>query len=544
MNFSLFLRPRALSVVFGLGVVVPAQAKFLSPPEVLKEPEVIALVETLKKVKTPEESKPAFAEALKLATDASSAERQFLLAYLYQYGLGTAVSLENARAAYEKSAGAGFAAAKNNLGLLNLASGGDPAKAVAMVEDLANTGYAGAQCSMGQLYMDGVPAASITKDMEKARVWFERAAAGGDADSAWTLAMLTANQPNLTEAQAKQSIDLMEQAMKGGHLPALVEYGTRLVTGNGLTADAPRGLALLEQGAAKGAGQALMALGSLYETGQGVPRDGSKAMEYYKQALAQNESAAYNKLGYFYENGIGAPTDEKKALENYQAGAEKKVGMCMFNLAVFHDEGKGGLKKDPAAAFDWHYKAALSAFIPSQLALGTRYRDGKGTTADAQAALAWYQRAMQNGDLTGALNVAAILENGSSGVVDNKTAGDIYKEAATKGNPLAMASLGAMIEDGRGVQGDFKQVFLLYSAGAEAKIEAAGERLANFKKRLTPDQIKEAEAFVIANRNPAPAGPPAAEPDKKHTPENPKSPEPPTKAKAMEKAKAKDKDKR
>jgi TPR repeat protein len=242
MSLSLFLRPIALTVVPGFGLVLPAQAKFLSPPDVLKEPAVTALVEILKKAKTPEESKPAFAGALKLATEASSAERQFFLGYLYQYGLGTDASLENARAAYEKSAADSFAAAKNNLGLLNLASGGDPAKAVAMVEDLANTGYAGAQCSMGQLYLDGVPVAGIIKDLEKARVWFERASAGGDPDSAWTLAMMTANQPNLTEAQAKQAIDLMEQAMKAGHLPALVEYGTRLVMGNGLQADVPRGL--------------------------------------------------------------------------------------------------------------------------------------------------------------------------------------------------------------------------------------------------------------------------------------------------------------
>ena len=144
--------------------------------------------------------------------------------------------------------------------------------------------------------------------------------------------------------------------------------------------------------------------------------------------------------------------------------------------------------------------------------------------------------------MTGALNVAAILENGSTGAVDNKTAGEIYKEAASKGNPLAMASLGAMIEDGRGVQGEFKQVFLLYTAGAEAKIEAAKDRLANFKKRLSPEQLKEAEAFVLANRATPAAGVPAAAPDKSETPEKPKAKETP--AKPAKPAKPASKDKR
>lgn len=505
MKFRFSLFPFAAAAL-ALVLVPAARAKFLSPPDVLKEPELKTIVETLKKATSPEQSKPAFEAAAKLAAEASSAERQFFLGYLYQYGLGTEASLEKAREAYQKAAEAGFSPAKNNLGLLNLASGGDPAKAVAMVEDLANTGNAAAQTSMGQLYLDGVPAAGIAKDGDKARVWFERASAGGDADAAWGLAMLLGNQPNLTETQAKQALSLMDQAVKAGHLPALIEYGSRLVSGNGLKQDVSRGLSLLQQAVEKGSTQAIMALGGLYEAGTGIKKDEKKALDYYNQAIAKNEFAAYNKLGYFYENGLGVPKDEKKALEYYQTGAGKKVGMCMFNLAVFHDEGKGGLKKDPAAAFDWHYKAAMSAFVPSQLALGTRYRDGKGTTTDAQAALAWFQRAMQNGDLTGALNVAALLENGSTGVVDNKTAAEIYKEAAGKGSPLAMASLGAMIEDGRGVQGDFKQVFLFYTAGAEAKIDAARERLANFKKRLSPEQLKEAEAFVAANRNAPAAG--------------------------------------
>ena len=513
MNFRTSLLPLVVSAGLGLWPALAAHAKFLSPPDVLQEPELTAIVATLKKVKSPEESRTAFASVSQLASAASSPERQFFLAYLLQYGLGTAVSVDQAREAYQKAADAGFAPAKNNLALLNLASGGDPAKAVSMVEELANTGNAAAQCSMGQLYMDGVPSASIPRDPDKARLWFGRAAAGGDSDAAWTLALILGSQPQPTAAHAKQAMALIEQAVQAGHLPALVEYGSRLVSGNGVAPDMARGLSLLQKAAGEGASQAIMTLGALYEAGTGVKKDPEKALAYYREAIANNEFSAYNKLGYFHENGIGVAKDELQALENYQLGAARQVGLCMFNLAVFHDEGKAGLKPDPAAAFLWHYKAAMAAFVPSQLALGTRYRDGKGTAPDAQAALAWYQRAMQNGDLTGALNVAAILENGSSGVVDLKTAGQIYKEAATKGNPLAMTSLGAMIEDGRGVQGDFKQVFLLYATGAEAKIEAAKERLANFKKRLSPEQLKEAEAFVLANHSTPSAGVPGAAPD-------------------------------
>ena len=227
MHFRLPFLPVAAAITCTLWLAPAARAKFLSPPDVLKEPELTAIVETLKKTKAPEDSKAAFASVNDLATKATSAERQFFLGYLHQYGLGTEAAVDKARDAYQKSADAGFAPAKNNLGLLNLATGADPAKAVALVEDLANTGNPAAQCSMGQLYMDGVPAAGIAKDAVKARVWFERAASSGDSDAAWTLALMIGQQPQPAEADAKQAIALMEQAVTANHLPALVEYGSR-----------------------------------------------------------------------------------------------------------------------------------------------------------------------------------------------------------------------------------------------------------------------------------------------------------------------------
>ena len=60
-------------------------------------------------------------------------------------------------------------AAKNNLGLLQLGSGDDPKKSIDLVSDAANAGYSPAQVSMGQLFLDGLPAAGITKDADQAR---------------------------------------------------------------------------------------------------------------------------------------------------------------------------------------------------------------------------------------------------------------------------------------------------------------------------------------------------------------------------------------
>ena len=96
MIFRFSFLPLAAAVTLTLCLAPGARAKFLSPPDVVKEPELAAVVETLKKAKTPEESKAAFAAVNDLAAKASSAERQFFLAYLYQYGLGTEAAIDKA----------------------------------------------------------------------------------------------------------------------------------------------------------------------------------------------------------------------------------------------------------------------------------------------------------------------------------------------------------------------------------------------------------------------------------------------------------------
>lgn len=488
------------AIAVSLGLAAPAPAKFVSPPGVVRDPVLVSLLTKLKKAKTPGESKPLFEEVVKLTKEDATPERMFTLAYLYQYGIGTEPSVETAIEDYQKAADGGFNGAQNNLGML-MVSGGDAVKGVAIVQGLANAGDPVGQCTMGQLYLDGVPAAGLTRDVSKARMWFERSAARGDADAAWSMASLLVSKPDATPAEVKQALPWLEQAVKGDNLPALLNYGMRLATGTGMDPDPLRGIAMLQSAAAKGSAQARMALGGMYEMGGGVKKDYKRALELYTEAAESGEYSAYNKMGFIYENGLGVKKDEAQAVKFYKKGADQNIGVCLYNLAIYNEDGRGGLEKDPVAGFRLHYQGAVLGFVPCQLALGTRYREGKGTEKDPQAALAWYQRAMNNGDLTGALNVAAIMENGTSGIVDNKTAAEIYLKGAGQGNPQALASLGAMIEDGRGVQGTYQQVYLFYSAGVTAAVPGARERFDKFKERLTPEQLVEAEKFVGEHRD-------------------------------------------
>ncbi len=487
------------------GLTSPAKARFIQPHEVATESAVKAAADKLKGMKDVKEAEPVFKD-IKAAADGGSAEALFVLGFLYQSGTGTERSVEKAKEAYQKAVAKGSMAAKNNLGLLQLASGDDSKKSIDLVMEAANAGFSPAQVSMGQLFLDGLPAAGITKDADQARVWFERASEAGDDDAALTLGLMYEKGTGVPANQEKAA-ELFQKAADKGNTDAMIRLGAKLLGGQGIKADAGKGKGWFEKAIAAGATGAKVALASIYETGTGtekepgVAKDPKKAFELYTEAAAAGDTSAYNKIAYFYEKGVGVAADEKKALEWYTKGAEKNVPVCIHNLAVFNEEGKAGLKKDAKAAFDLYYKAAATAaFVPSQLALAMRYREGKGIAQDTQAALAWFERATQNGNADAAVSYAAMLEAGEAGFVNFETALKIYREAASKGHGPAIVALGAMFEEGRGnvVRPDFRQAYLLYAVASKGGMKLGTDKLDSLKKRLNPDQLKAAEAFVAS----------------------------------------------
>lgn len=496
------MRPisRLYSLLLLLALAVPAAAKFILPQDAVTEPALKATVEKLKTIKDVKDAKPIFDEVQK-AADAGSAEAQFALGFLLQSGLGVEQSNDKAKAAYQKALEKGIMAARNNLGLLQASTGEDPKKSIGLVEDAATAGYAPAQVSMGQLYLEGMQAAGITKDLDQARVWLERAEGAGDADGALALGQMYEQGVGVPQDQAK-ALSFYQKMADRGNAESMIRLGAKLIGGQGIKGDPAKGKEWIEKAVAAGAPGAKTALAQIYESGTGtekepgIPRDLKKAYELYTQVAESGEASAYLKLGAFHEQGAGMPRDEVKAVEFYKKGAAKNVAACIHQLALFHAEGKGGLKKDDVEAFNLLYRSAMMAYVPSQIALALRYRQGTGAMQDAQAALAWLERAMQNGNADAAVLYASMLEAGEAGVRNLEVAVKIFKEAAGKGHPAAMMALGSMLEDGRGLPGDFRQALMLYLTAAKAGLKEAGERADKLKKSLSPEQLKMAEAYI------------------------------------------------
>jgi TPR repeat protein len=75
-----------------------------------------------------------------------------------------------------------------------------------------------------------------------------------------------------------------------------------------------------------------------------------------------------------------------------------------------------------------------------------------------------------------------------------------------------MVQLGGLLETGRGVPGDFRKSFALYQIASKAGFKPATEKLDALRRKLTPDQLKAAEAFAASTTAPTRPAEPAAKP--------------------------------
>jgi uncharacterized protein len=125
---------------------------------------------------------PQAIDAYRRAADLKSTAAMVALGLLYESGSGVAKDEVQARALFQRAAGAGNALGVTHLAALGSAGGQplDPVQQRAMLTNAAEANSADAQFQLGLMYANGVGGA---KDDFAARSWFEKAAAQNDPDA-------------------------------------------------------------------------------------------------------------------------------------------------------------------------------------------------------------------------------------------------------------------------------------------------------------------------------------------------------------------------
>ncbi|MEO7319569.1 MAG: tetratricopeptide repeat protein [Chthoniobacteraceae bacterium] len=268
-------------------------------------------------------------------------------------------------------------------------------------------------------------------------------------------------------------------------------HGTGKMKGASLT----KARELLEAAAQAGYGPAAYDLARLAEAGAlsaGKP-DKDQTVFYFKGAAESGLAVAQYRMGNYAATGEAGARDEKAALEWFKKAAEQKHPPSMLAAARL---------MDAKAATVLVKAAAEIGYAPAMNDFGVRLLKGVGVEKDEKGAAVWLKKAAATGLPAAQLNM---------GVLEKDSAGKASGTAAAVGHPVGLF----LAADGAEKSGKVAEAFALFSRAAESSHEEAGKRRDALKAKLSPAQMKEAEAQIAAAAKAAPpvdAGPDYAAP--------------------------------
>jgi TPR repeat protein len=255
---------------------------------------------------------------------------------------------------------------------------------------------------------------------------------------------------------ALSSIDDVKKAADGGNADAQTYMGQCCFHGRRVVKDLSAAVFWFRKAAEQGDAKAQRNLGSCYGKGQGVEKDLAEAVKWIRKAAEQGDATAQCDLGICYFLGEGVTENAAEAVKWYRKAAGQEYAAGQFNLACCYTDGKG-VEKDLAEAAKWYRKAAEQGVARAQYNLGMFHEYGYGVAQDYEEAVKW------------------------------------YRKAAEQGNARAENSLGSCYARGQGVARDLVEAYKWLSLAATQGDQTARQGLAEIERKMTPDQIAEAQ---------------------------------------------------
>ena len=168
--------------------------------------------------------------------------------------------------------------------------------------------------------------------------------------------------------------------------------------------------------------------------------------------------------------------------------ADPKVRMAVAHEAL--------VKGDDSTAFRLYSGLAEAGNARAQYWLGDMYEFGYGVKKDPAEALSWMQKAADQGLATAQGRLGEMYFTGHETVQDFTAARKWFQKAASQGNAVAERRLGQMEEGGLGGAADPIQAYVLYEKAILAGDGYAVRLRDDLVKRLTPEQVTEAQALA------------------------------------------------
>ncbi len=331
----------------------------------------------------------------------------------------------------------------------------------------AESGQARDMYLMGVTYATGVPAAGQLKDEEKALEWFRKAAAHGQEDALFEMALRHLHAAGVKK-DVKTAKDLLSKASEKNHLRAQILLAELYMDGEepefqkaanllrranqmnaspkilyllaqcclqqyeAIDATEKEGDTLMLKAAMGGWPDAQFTRGLMCEFDR-IPNAGAKeAAEWYVKAASQGHAEAQYRLGLLYQNGNGVKADDEMAVRYYLAAAEGGNAEAQYELGLRYASGIG-IYKDDHSSVKWLKKATAQNHPEAMNNLACLYLNGRNVPMDKAQAITFFQKAAELGCAKAMHNLGACYEKGDGVQINREEALKWYDKAVENG---------------------------------------------------------------------------------------------------------------
>ena len=182
----------------------------------------------------------------------------------------------------------------------------------------------------------------------------------------------------------------------------------------------------------------------------------------------------------------------------------KKLFVAITFALGLHASALAGFTEGANAYNARNYALALKEITPlaknghadAQHLLGLMYYMGRGVARDYKQALAWHRKAALQGKSDAQYVVGAMYYTGNAVPQDHKTAVSWFRKAAEQGHAEAQHALGLMYRyHAAGLPQDMVLAYMLWNLAAASGNANAVEQRAAIARRMTQEQIEEAQAM-------------------------------------------------
>lgn len=475
------------------------------------------LREAIAQLETPEDAVSGFTKLGGLARQ-GNIEAQYRTGKAYLEGWGTPPSLEGGTRWIRKAAEAGHTQARlvlatlylvgfpagfdeNRPDLLGEAARGTPVpdfgQAAHWSRLAAEEGLPDAQALLGYVLMSGP---EDIRDPEQARLWYEKAAAGGSSQGHLGLGMALHSNPGSDEDRRRGTAELLlaaeanlatafyflawineqgiaqprdfaaaaryfEKAAERGVVPAQTRYALYLLQGKGVKRRPDRAETWLRRAALGHDAEAAALLGDLHIRGEDMSPNYLEAATWYQLAAELGHGPAARGLGLLYLTGTGVQRDPDEAAKWFRISAEHGDRVADADLGNLALTGIGS-ESDRHAMRERFLLAAEKGDLVGAFNLGVCYAEGVGTTRDDVQAVYWMQRAA-DGVVNAQYWLGRMYLEGRGVTADPQAALRWLEKAALARMPEALTLLAQLLVSGQTPEGrDHPRAFSLYSEAA------------------------------------------------------------------------------